>query len=213
MLRSLLPARRIGASAALTSTRGLTTAAKHGFIVQAFGPDRVGIVSELSKAVVDAGGNVEESRMARLAGCFSTIMLVTLPTHAEKKVKENLSHVKDMTTSLHAAAAAAGASGPSALRKFRQLQLTGADNPGILYAVTKKLTDLGVNIEKLDTATEEAPFTGSTLFRMSALLGLPPTLNDPKLKDEMASLESKLGVDIEVAKLPAGSTATSDLTV
>jgi glycine cleavage system transcriptional repressor len=44
----------------------------------ASGPDRPGIVSRLSKRVLELGGNVEESRMARLAGDFSILMLVTV---------------------------------------------------------------------------------------------------------------------------------------
>lgn len=43
----------------------------------ASGPDRPGIVARLSKRVLDCGGNVEVSRMARLAGEFSILMLIT----------------------------------------------------------------------------------------------------------------------------------------
>ena len=37
-------------------------------VVTASGPDRPGIVSAVARAVLDASGNVEESRMARLSG-------------------------------------------------------------------------------------------------------------------------------------------------
>lgn len=37
-------------------------------VVTAVGPDRPGLVSNLTKRVLESGGNVEESRMARLAG-------------------------------------------------------------------------------------------------------------------------------------------------
>jgi glycine cleavage system transcriptional repressor len=46
-------------------------------VVTASGPDRPGIVARLSKRVLDCGGNMEISRMARLAGEFSVLMLVT----------------------------------------------------------------------------------------------------------------------------------------
>ena len=45
-------------------------------VMMASGLDRPGIVARLSKRVVDCGGNVEVSRMARLAGEFSNLMLV-----------------------------------------------------------------------------------------------------------------------------------------
>ncbi len=46
-------------------------------VVTASGPDGPGIVARLSKRVLDTGGNIELSRMARLAGEFTILMLVT----------------------------------------------------------------------------------------------------------------------------------------
>ena len=46
-------------------------------IIYAFGPDRPGVVSGLTKAVLDAKGNVEESRMARLGGDFNVMAEVS----------------------------------------------------------------------------------------------------------------------------------------
>ena len=46
-------------------------------VVTTSGPDRPGIVARLSKRVLDCDGNVEVSRMARLASEFSILMLVT----------------------------------------------------------------------------------------------------------------------------------------
>ena len=47
-------------------------------MVTASGSDRPGIVSRVSKRVLECGGNLEESRMARLAGEFSILLLVTV---------------------------------------------------------------------------------------------------------------------------------------
>lgn len=55
---------------------GVVTAVQQ-LVVTASGPDRPGIVARLSKRVLDCGGNVELSRMARLAGEFSILMLIT----------------------------------------------------------------------------------------------------------------------------------------
>lgn len=57
--------------------RWLVLTAIQQLVVTASGPDRPGIVARLSKRVLDCGGNVEESRMARLAGEFSILMLIT----------------------------------------------------------------------------------------------------------------------------------------
>jgi glycine cleavage system transcriptional repressor len=40
------------------------------------GSDRIGIVEEVTKMLLDHGGNVETSRMVRLGGEFAMLMLV-----------------------------------------------------------------------------------------------------------------------------------------
>ena len=44
------------------------------------GNDRVGIVEEVTGAVLDVGGNVDSSKMARLGGEFAMLMLVSMPS-------------------------------------------------------------------------------------------------------------------------------------
>ena len=44
------------------------------------GTDRVGIVDEITRSLLELGGNIETSRMVRLGGEFAVLMLVTLPT-------------------------------------------------------------------------------------------------------------------------------------
>ena len=44
------------------------------------GTDRVGIVDEVTQMLLDCGGNIETSRMARLGGEFAILVLVSLPS-------------------------------------------------------------------------------------------------------------------------------------
>ncbi|CAM6047455.1 unnamed protein product [Sphagnum compactum] len=59
-----------------SSHRVILTAIQQ-LVVTASGPDRPGIVARLTKRVLECGGNVAESRMARLAGDFTILMLIT----------------------------------------------------------------------------------------------------------------------------------------
>jgi glycine cleavage system transcriptional repressor len=47
-------------------------------VVTLTGQDRVGIVEQVTKKVLEYGGNVEASRMARLGGEFAVLMLVSI---------------------------------------------------------------------------------------------------------------------------------------
>ncbi len=55
--------------------------------VTAIGPDRTGIVRDLSAGITEAGGNIRESRMTTLGSEFAVMMLVEGNWHAINKVK------------------------------------------------------------------------------------------------------------------------------
>ena len=48
------------------------------FVLTLTGPDRIGIVDRVTRLLLDRGGNVETSRMARLGGEFAILMLVSM---------------------------------------------------------------------------------------------------------------------------------------
>ena len=53
---------------------------KRNLVLTLTGPDRIGIVDRVTGLLLDRGGNVETSRMARLGGEFAVLMLVSLPS-------------------------------------------------------------------------------------------------------------------------------------
>src|SRR5690349_17000100 len=52
------------------------TVEKH-VVISALGPDRPGLVAEITHYVTERGGNIEDSRMAVLGGEFGVMMLVS----------------------------------------------------------------------------------------------------------------------------------------
>ena len=52
------------------------------------GTDRTGLVEEITKLLLDLGGNVETSRMARLGGEFAVLMLVSIPEPSTGQPRE-----------------------------------------------------------------------------------------------------------------------------
>jgi len=55
---------------------------KRNLVLTLTGPDRIGIVEKVTGLLLERGGNVETSRMARLGGEFAVLMLVSLPPSA-----------------------------------------------------------------------------------------------------------------------------------
>ena len=173
-------------------------------VLTALGPDRVGIVDDLSRLVADHGGNVEESKMAILGGEFAVIMLVGLAAD----------RVDALTAALVAQEGALGLrlslkpthppQTPGDGRPY-VLETVSLDTPGILLSVTGLLKTHGINIEELETLTQPAPWTGAPLFRMRATLILGPAVSLPSLRTDLAQLEVERDLDITLR--PAGSSA------
>lgn len=74
---------------------------KEFLVLNAVGPDRPGIVSDLTKLVVDQGGNVGGSQAQKLGSHFGLMMLVSVPKNHSMKLQELVNGISDMTTSCY----------------------------------------------------------------------------------------------------------------
>jgi glycine cleavage system transcriptional repressor len=140
------------------------------------GPDRVGLVEEVTDLILGIGGNIETSRMARLGGEFAILMLVTLPAEERAHLDATVAHLDELgfrvTVSQTRPATVEAAPGWVPYR----IQVSGADHEGIIHNIAAGLSRQGINIEAMDTGTSRAPVTGTQLFSMSALVMVPAEL-------------------------------------
>jgi len=170
-------------------------------ILTLVGPDRPGLVREISERVVSHGGSWLESRMARLAGQFAGIVRIELADDA----------VGALTAALHELepdgyrVVVLGAIGepPDRAQRSLQLDVIGQDRPGIVRAITQILTAQNVNIEELTTNVVSGSFSGETLFQAEARLRVPDEVELAVLQRELERLGDELMVDIKVNGPPA----------
>ena len=162
------------------------------------GHDRVGIVEEIMNVMVKYGGNVENSRMVRLGGEFTMLALVVLD---EKNISafeadfqtlrsEGFQITLQQTEDDHA-------------KKFAgwlpyQIEVLGADHEGIIYEISHHLAQQGINFEDVETTTTPAPMSGTPLFKMQAMVLVPPDLPFHKWSAGLEALGDKLNVTVEV---------------
>ena len=167
---------------------------KH-IIIKGIGPDRPGIVSSISGFVTSIGGNIEESRMIRLGSEFSIIMMVAIQEDMLGTLKDSLDGIDGIkfyiteTKKIHTLAS------PTHI-----LNLTGGDTEGIVHKMTDVLMSMGVNIIEVNTDTENAPVTGTIVFKMAVRLDIG-SCDENKLSIELARLESKLGLSIALDRI------------
>jgi glycine cleavage system transcriptional repressor len=167
------------------------------------GPDRVGIVEEVTSALLGLGGNVGASRMARLGGEFAILMHVSLTDTSPADFERAFEHLVEQGYRVGITPAAQAASQPHPTWLPYVIEVQGADHEGIVHELARGLSDFGINIESMDTWTSEAPLTGTLLFHMTAKVSVPPTLQDTGWEAEIADAGRRANVDVEVVAVEA----------
>ena len=110
--------------------------------------------------------------MARLAGKFAGILQVAVPDERAEALVADLTALKDI--GLLVAARADRRAGRARGRCGSNLELLGADHPGIVAEISASLAGRGIGIEELTTDLREAPMAGGMLFEARAVLEAPP---------------------------------------
>tara|TARA_B100000945_G_C20418718_1_gene616572 strand:+ start:1558 stop:2073 length:516 start_codon:yes stop_codon:yes gene_type:complete len=165
-------------------------------LITAFGPDRPGIISELSNLISLHGGNVEESRMTNLGNEFAILLLAKIQNNQLNSLKNHFKEFKGLSIHTKSTISSMPIDGLEYV-----IYLVGADHEGIIAGLAKYLSHNSINIYEMVTNTTHAPSTGTILFNMKANITLPQNINLNKIKSELKHIASDLSVDIKIEKL------------
>jgi glycine cleavage system transcriptional repressor len=162
------------------------------------GHDRIGLVEMVTKLVLDHGGNVDASKMARLGGEFAILMLVSVPSPRFDELNEGINGLQ--SEGFKVTTCETKHEDPDRFTGWipYQVQVKGADHEGIIHQITRSLVEYGANVETMDTNMVKAPMSGTPLFMMTAVVLVPPALTYGKLQDEMEAIGDDMNVDIDV---------------
>ena len=167
-------------------------------IVSAVGPDRPGIVGEVTAHIHQAGGNILDSRMVNLRGQFALMILLECSEDNASSLAEQLPGVgKGMGLSLTVTPQQPAAGRAVEGLRYR-LKTYSVDQPGIVARLTGVLRAHGVNIEELSAWQESAAFAGSPVFMTEIFLTVPPQTPLRKLRGELENLCNELNCDIDL---------------
>jgi glycine cleavage system regulatory protein len=164
-------------------------------VFTAIGPDRPGIVDELSSAVATNGGNWLECRMARFCGQFAGIVRIEYDQSRAEilfTALQTISNLSVVTTEPEDKCPLPA--------ETVTLELIGVDHPGIISEISRALAERSVNVEKLHTDCISAPMSGGSLFKASAELGLPAELELDDLKEHLEQIAADLMVDLNLTE-------------
>lgn len=171
------------------------------FTLTCIGDDRAGLVSDLSGPIHAHGASWTRSQMARLGGKFAGILLIDVPDTKADALAADLAALKDV--GLVVTLERTDEPAPESALRWN-LELLGADRPGIVSEVSAVLAREGVSIEELATDVREAPMAGGLLFEARAVLVAPPAARVDDLRSVLEAIADELMVEINLSDVPAG---------
>ena len=171
-------------------------------VLTSLGADRPGLVDEVTRFILERGGNLEDSRMVNLHGQFAMMMLVAGDQGVVDRLNEGLDELRrgaDIRAELTLVPAELPAGAAAAL-PYR-LSTTAMDHPGLVQSVAHTLRELGVNIESAESALQPAPLTGAPLFAMELVLSVPVKTRVSELRERLAEVCDELNIDWRLTAL------------
>jgi len=171
-------------------------------VLTGVGRDRVGIVAEVTELLYKLGCNLLDSSMTLLRGEFAIILMVQLPLSQtldqlrgeldtlEQKMGLNIS-VRELDEVELENAVVSGTP--------HMISVYGADKPGIVAGITRKLADMGINITDVETKFTDDREKG--VFVMILEVILPVELPTRAVESALDEISSGLGVDLSVQAL------------
>jgi len=160
--------------------------------VTVLGHDRPGIVADVTRALADLHGNLEDSTMTLLRGHFAMVLLVH--TGAGAAAVEAALRPLSAGGSLVINARVLGEPAPSEVGGLSYaLRVHGADRPGIVATITAVVARHGANI--VDLATRLV----NELYVLMAEVQLPKGASVVGLSAELKGAAEELGVEVELS--------------
>jgi glycine cleavage system transcriptional repressor len=169
-----------------------------GYVVlTAVGPDRPGLVNDLSSLIRAAGASIEDSRMAILGGEFAVILLISGPTGAIERAKEIGANLEAELGLRCILKETSPAHQPSDYLPYR-IEVSGADRPGIVQAITAILAGREINVASLESRVSYAPFSATPLFVLEASLQVPSKTVLAEVRSELATTCDEENLDFRL---------------
>lgn len=160
--------------------------------------DQPGVIHAVSRVLHEYGGSWTQSSMSSLAGQFAGILLATVPSDRTQACLDQLHGLE--SKGLHVIAHVSSEAPEAEELHEYNLDLVGNDRPGIVHDITTLLAKHKVNVHNLETLVESASMGGGEIFRASAQLVLPVSVDIETIEVEIEELANDLMVDISFEK-------------
>jgi len=150
--------------------------------VTAIGPDRTGLVRDVSLAISSAGGSILQSKMSTLGREFAILARVSANWHAIKKVEESLNRLQqqgDLTITFRETEPRPRQA-PAAPYN---VDIVAIDQEGIVAGLASFFAARDIEIADLSTRQYHAAHTGAAMFSIQMAINVPATMHLATMRD------------------------------
>ncbi len=161
--------------------------------VTAIGPDRAGLIRDLSEIVTDAGGNIQQSRMIALGSEFAMLVLVGGNWHVISRVREKLDQLQqssDLTITLRDTEPR-----PVDVSAPYLIDIVSLDHEGIVRDISGFFASRNLGIPEMSTRQYNAPHTGAPMFSLQFTVNIPADVQVAVLRDEFLAFCDEQNLD------------------
>ncbi len=163
-------------------------------IVSAVGGEPTVIVQELTRVVLDCGGNIRESRMSSFGSDFAILLLVAGNWHTISRLERDLNRFatgNNLTMQLKR----------TEPRRFAKdllpyaVDVVGLDQPGVVHSLAGFFNARQVEIGEVSTRSYAAAHTGAPMFSVQMFVNIPASVHIATLREEFMDFCDQLNVD------------------
>ena len=164
-------------------------------IINAFGPDKPGIVAKISKIIFSFNANIENSKMILLESDFTILMLISIDETKINQFKTELNKIDDLELSFKQTLKRSNDE-----LKYNKYSFTisVADNEGIIYLYSDLFKKNNINIEKMETEIDNAPISGFPMFVLSSILNIPYKLDIDIFKKSLKDIAQENNIEYKL---------------
>ncbi len=172
--------------------------AMRSFVLAVTGRDRPGIVSAVTRVLLDHALNLEDAEMAILRGHFAVMLMLDAPVGLdEAALRADLERVRTAVPLETVSLTEVPALDTHSAAASHSISVYGADHPGIVHGVAQALAGGNVNVVGMSTRVvgEES---GEPLYVMLLEVALPAALDEAGLEELLAGVAEEQGLDVSV---------------
>jgi glycine cleavage system transcriptional repressor len=167
---------------------------KQFIVVSAIGSDRTGMVYDLTRVVLDCGGNITESRMTALGSEFAMAMLVGGNWHTLARLETELKKLaEDGSMTVLIRRTEERPSRPDVVTY--SVDVVSLDQPGIVFHLAGFFSSRGIDIAELSTRSYAAAHTGAPMFSVQLVIHVPSRIHLAALREEFMDMCDHMNLD------------------